>query len=186
MTWVDAIVLAVMVLSAFVAFYRGLVREVLGVGAWIGAAVLALSFTGRASSLAASFIQPAWLAELIAAATIFLVALIVLKLLIAWFAALVRASVLGGLDRALGMVFGLARGAFLLVLAYILGGLVLPAVDRWPEPVRQARSLPIVADLSDKLVSHLPPEYRPRLPDMPPSSMPAMDELLRPPARNRG
>lgn len=185
MTWVDGIVLAVLALSALIAFFRGLVREVLGVGAWIGASLFAVTILPGLRPLAVAYIQPEWLAELIAIGGAFLLALLVLKLLIGWFANRVRASVLGGLDRALGMVFGLARGAFLVVLAYIVGGLFLPAVDRWPEPVREARTLPVVADAAAMLVSRLPPEYRPRLPDLPQRSMPSMDELLRPPARGR-
>ncbi|WP_159997207.1 CvpA family protein [Roseomonas sp. 18066] len=185
MTWVDGIVLAVLALSALIAFFRGMVREVLGVGAWIGAVLFAITVLPALSPLLAEHVQPPWLAELIAAAAAFLVALIVLKLLIGWFAGKVRASVLGGLDRALGMVFGLVRGAFLVVLTYIVGGLFLPAVDRWPEPVREARSLPMTAGAAAMLVSRLPAEYRPRLPDLPQSSMPSMDELLRPPARGR-
>ncbi len=185
MTWVDGIVLAVIALSALIAFFRGLVREVLGVGAWIGAGLFAITMLPGASQLAATYVQPPWLAEIVGGAVVFLIALIVLKLLIGWFAGLVRASVLGGLDRALGMVFGLARGAFLVVLAYIVGGLFLPQVERWPEPVQEARSLPIVADGAAMLVSQLPPEYRPRLPDLPQRSMPSMDELLRPPAQSR-
>jgi membrane protein required for colicin V production len=38
----------------------------------------------------------------------------------------VRLSALGGLDRTLGLVFGLVRGAALVVAAYIVGGLVEP------------------------------------------------------------
>ncbi|MDJ0386768.1 CvpA family protein [Roseomonas sp. E05] len=185
MTWVDGIVLAVLALSALIAFSRGLVREVLGVGAWAGAVVFALYLFPAAVPLLASYVQPPWLAQLIAIALCFVLALMVLKLLIAWFAGMVRASVLGGLDRALGMLFGLARGAFLVLLAYIVGGLFLPSVERWPEPVREARSLPVVADAAAWLVAQLPPEYRPRLPDLPRSDMPSMDELLRPPARGR-
>jgi len=132
MTWVDGIVIAVVALSALIAFSRGLVREVLGVGAWLGAVVFALAALPTVSLLAAGYIQPQWLAEIIAIGGSFLLALIVLKLLIAWFTGMVRASMLGGLDRALGMVFGLARGAFLVVLAYIVGGLFLPSVERWP------------------------------------------------------
>ncbi|MBI0433735.1 CvpA family protein [Roseomonas sp. KE0001] len=185
MTWVDGIVLAVLALSALIAFFRGLVQEVLGVGAWAGAVLFALYMLPGTGPLVKTWVEPDWLAEIIALGGIFLVALVVLKLMIGWFAGRVRASVLGGLDRALGMVFGLARGAFLVVLAYIVGGLLLPAVDRWPEPVRDARTLPLVADGAGTLVSWLPPEYRPRLPDLPQRSIPGMDELLRPPARGR-
>jgi len=37
MTWVDLVVLGVLAVSALFAFMRGLVREVLGLGAWVGA-----------------------------------------------------------------------------------------------------------------------------------------------------
>jgi membrane protein required for colicin V production len=50
MTWVDGVVLAVLLISAGLAYFRGLVREVLGVGAWVGAvdlAVLAEPLAGR-------------------------------------------------------------------------------------------------------------------------------------------
>ena len=47
---------------------------------------------------------------------VFIVVLLVLLLVSGWIGALVRRSVLGGLDRTLGLVFGLARGAALVVV----------------------------------------------------------------------
>ena len=44
MTWFDLAMLAVLALSALLAFFRGFVREVLGVGAWIGAIIIAYWF----------------------------------------------------------------------------------------------------------------------------------------------
>ena len=41
MNWVDLVVLGVILLSGLLAFTRGLVREVLGLGAWVIAAVIA-------------------------------------------------------------------------------------------------------------------------------------------------
>ncbi|MBV8615474.1 MAG: CvpA family protein, partial [Acetobacteraceae bacterium] len=42
MTWVDAVCIGVLVVSGLLAFARGFVREVLGIAAWVGAAVLAV------------------------------------------------------------------------------------------------------------------------------------------------
>ena len=185
MTWVDGLLLAVLAVSAAVAYSRGLVREVLGAGAWIGALVLAFTLLPRTLALIGNAVQPDWLASTVAVGGVFLVGLLVLKLLIAWVAGLVRASALGGVDRALGTLFGLARGAFIAVLAYIVGGLFLPSADRWPEPVRDARALPLVADGARWLVDSLPPDYRPRVPGAPARPLPPMEDLLRPPARSR-
>ncbi len=43
MTWVDGAAIGIVVLSALFSLVRGFVREVLGVGAWVGAALAALS-----------------------------------------------------------------------------------------------------------------------------------------------
>ncbi|WP_200306322.1 CvpA family protein, partial [Paracraurococcus ruber] len=130
-------------------------------------------------------VEPDWLADALATGGVFLLVLIILKVIIGQVARIVQDSVLGGTDRALGLVFGVARGAFFVALAYILAGMVLPATDRWPEAVRDARSLPLVVDGSNWLVAQLPPEYRPRVVTPPARPGPTQDDLLRPPARNR-
>lgn len=185
MTWVDGVVLAVLLLSAGIAYVRGAVREVLGIGAWLGALVVAIGAEPATRPLAERYVQPEWLASGIAIGAVFLVVLIVLKILIHWVAGHVQRSALGGVDRALGLVFGLARGAFIVVLAYIVGGLAMPAADRWPEEVRQARSLPWAADGARWVVDRLPEDFRPRLPDGTGRQDPSLDQLLRPAARSR-
>jgi membrane protein required for colicin V production len=185
MTWVDGVVLAVLALSAVVAFFRGLVQEVLGVGAWVGAALLALALRPSLAPLLLDSVGEPWVADAIALLGTFLVVLIILKLLIAAIARRVQDSVLGSTDRALGLVFGLLRGVFLVILAYILGGMVLPAAERWPEAVREARSLPLVVEGAHRLVGMLPPDVRPRVAAPPAQPGPTMEDLLRPPARNR-
>ena len=116
MTWVDGVILLVILVSGLLAFLRGLVREVLGIGAWIGAAILAVWAT--------PFVRPrfqGWfadrpgLAEPIAYAVLFLVCLGVLLFISHRISRVVRGSALGGLDRTLGLLFGLARGAALIV-----------------------------------------------------------------------
>ncbi len=187
MTWVDAIVIAVIALSGIVAYFRGFVRELLSIGAWIGAVLLALYLQPWTRTFFTNVFGPsqAWLADVAGLAAVFVVTLIVLKLVIAAIAARIRASVLGGVDKALGTLFGVARGAFLVCLAYIVAGSFMPASERWPDAVRLARTLPYVADGAAWIISHLPPEYRPRMPDPVTQRAPTFDELNRPPARDR-
>jgi membrane protein required for colicin V production len=54
----------------------------------------------------------------------------------------VRATPFGGLDRALGVVFGVVRGAAILVAAYVVAGLAAPPSE-WPSVVKQARATPL-------------------------------------------
>lgn len=185
MTWVDGVVLAVLLISAGLAYFRGMVREVLGIGGWAGAIVAAILALPVTRPFADRYVQPEWLATGIAVGAVFLVVLIVLKILIHWIAGKVQRSALGGVDRALGLVFGLARGAFVVVLAYIVGALAMPASDRWPDEVRQARSLPLAADGARWLAEQLPEPFRPPLPEGTGRQDPSLDQLLRPPARSR-
>ncbi len=179
MTWVDLVVLAVLAVSGLLAFSRGLVREILGLAAWAGAVFIAVwalplvrpqfqQWLGEGSSWA----DPA------AFGAVFVVSLIILMISSRWVSALVRASPIGGIDRTLGLVFGLARGAVLLVLAYIIAGMVVQ-VDRWPDAVLQARSLPFVYQGAKWAVEKIPADHRPQLYAPPPGRQTTADALLR-------
>ena len=100
-------------------------------------------------------------------------------------AGLVRNSIIGGVDKALGIVFGIGRGVVVILVAYIATGAFVPDTSIWPEPVRQSRFLPAIADGAAWLNEQLPAQYRPRLPEPPSGRAPTAEELLRPPARNR-
>ena len=160
MNWVDLTVLALVALSSLVAFARGLVREVLGIGAWLGASAAAVAAFGTVSPFARGAIADQTAADAAALGGVFLVVLLVLWLIARRVSDAVRRSAVGGLDRSLGLVFGAARGAALLVIGYILAGLVIGA-DQWPAPVREARSLPIIHQGAVWTVAQLPPDYRP-------------------------
>jgi membrane protein required for colicin V production len=162
MTWVDLVVLGVLAISALLAFMRGLVREVLGLGAWVGAVIVAIWGLPLARPRFQEWLGASPWVEPVTFGAIFLIALIVLLIIARWIGAMVRASPLGGLDRTLGLVFGLARGAALVILAYIGIGMVIP-LDRWPEPVLEARSLPLAYEGARWAVEKLPTEYRPQL-----------------------
>ena len=132
MTTVDLAVLGVMFLSALLAFSRGLVREVLSIGARLGAAVVAITFLPNIRPLLEPYMpSPEWV-DPAGYIVLFLVSLIVFSLIAKTIGGAVRSSAIGGVDRTLGLVFGLARGAALAVAAYIVAAMVTPP-DHWPE-----------------------------------------------------
>ncbi|HYZ64027.1 MAG TPA: CvpA family protein [Acetobacteraceae bacterium] len=175
----DLVVLAVIVLSGLLALMRGLIREALGIGAWIVAAVVASPygvFNYVAPWARQQFADTA-LADTLAFAGVFLVVLIVLSLVAGAISRAIQGSVLGGLDRTLGLVFGLVRGALVLCVAYILAGMAV-AVDQWPPAVLDARSLPFIYRGSEWLVAHTPTPYRPSLSAPPPGRPTSAASLL--------
>ena len=179
MTWVDLAVLGVMALSGLLACLRGLVREVLGIGAWIGAIVIATHGQAYGRGIAGQWIPDPQLAGAASFAVLLLVSLIVLSLVARMISKLVKGSALGSIDRTLGLVFGLLRGALLAIVTYMVAGMAI-AIDHWPAPVLEARCLPWLYEGSAWVRENfLPEEYRPRLYAPPASPHPTSDALLR-------
>ncbi len=154
-SWADLAVAAVIIISGFFAFVRGFVHEVLSVGSWIGAAIVTLVGFRFAQPVAREYIPIELLADITAGVTIFLVVLIVLSLLTRLLAKRVQNSSLNALDRSLGLVFGFARGALLVCLAWIAFTWVMPK-DDWPEWIQEARSRPLIEEVSNRLTALLP------------------------------
>ncbi len=158
MNWVDVAILVIVAFSAMIGLFRGMVREVLGLAAWIAAAVAASWFFGDMQGFARRYIANENIADPVAFGVPFLVILIVFSLLARVVGSLVRKSVLGGLDRSLGLLYGLARGVALVVAAYLIGGV---AMDHWPDAVLEARTLPSIYLGAAWVAAKLPDSYRP-------------------------
>ena len=170
MNWVDGAVLVLVAFSGMLGFVRGMVREVFGLAAWIGAAVAAWWFFPDLQGVARRAIDNPDVADPVAFGGTFLVVLIVLSLVARVLGGAVRKSALGGLDRTLGLVYGLARGAAIVVAAYLIAGAVEP-LDRWPDQVLEARTLPSIYLGAAWVVQRLPEDYRPAL-VVPPAGRP--------------
>ena len=116
-TFLDIAIGVVLLISGLLAFVRGFVHEVLAVGAWIGAIVVAVFGFPYHRPYARDLIPHELVADAAAGAAIFVVALVVLSLLTRALSDRVKDSALNALDRSLGFVFGLLRGAVLVCLA---------------------------------------------------------------------
>lgn len=179
MTWVDGLMLAIIVVSGLLAMVRGLVREVLGIAAWIGAAAAALILYAKVVPLLAGIIEAPKLIVPVAFGIVFLVVLVVLLIISAWIGSLVRESVLSGLDRSLGLAFGLVRGAVIICLLYI-GTSMLLQPPEWPNTLTNARFLPYAQQGAVWLAGFLPLPYRPHV-DPVPNAPPTAGQLMNPP-----
>lgn len=131
-TIVDGVVAIIIVLSALLAYSRGLVREVMAIAGWVGATVLAFIFAKQAEPLIrqipvlGDFIGDSPELSIIAAfAAVFAVSLVVFSIFTPLFSSLIQRSALGGLDQALGFIFGVARGILLVAVAFFVYQTVL-------------------------------------------------------------
>lgn len=134
MSWLDWTLLAVLLLSAVIGLWRGLVYEVLSVAVWVGAFWLAQAFAAPAGAWLPvdGFSEPLQVAMGFAA--VFLVAAFTGGAL-AWLVKkLVESVGLRPVDRVLGGVFGLLRGLVMLLgLALVVNMTPLKSHTRWVE-----------------------------------------------------
>lgn len=131
-TIIDGVVALVIVLSALLAYGRGLVREAMAIVGWIAAAVLAFLFAPRVEPLVrelpviGEFLADSCELSMIGAFGVVLaITLIVVSLFTPLFSALVQRSILGGLDQGLGFIFGVARGILLVAIAFFVYSVVV-------------------------------------------------------------
>jgi membrane protein required for colicin V production len=157
LTPLDAIVIVVILVSAILAMVRGFVREVLSVASWVLAAVAAYYFYDELAPyiLDTGVLDNETAVNIIAAAAIFFVALIVATFITMRISDFVIDSRAGPVDRMLGFVFGGVRGVLLIVIAFMFFTWLVPERDQ-PDWIRDAWSKPMLEDVGERLIEILP------------------------------
>ena len=152
----DLVLFVLVVASAIIAYLRGFVREVFSLASWIGAAVAAWFAFAPLSAFLSQYVQPAVLARIAAGAGGFLAALVLLSIVAGRIAGAIERSSHSALDRALGFLFGLFRGALIICALYLVGSRLVPPASQ-PGWVQEARSIPMVAAGARQIEQLLPP-----------------------------
>jgi membrane protein required for colicin V production len=155
LTFVDPLVVAVVLLSAFYATYRGFISETLSIFAWAAAAFATLFFGPKLAPYTRGWFASEALGALAGYALIFLLVLIPLSFVSFRFSESVKHSPVGTLDRALGFAFGVVRGLAVIGLAYIAFSSVMP-VKTQPHWIADAKLLPVIQGSSEVLLSLVP------------------------------
>jgi len=159
-TWIDYTVLGVILLSIVWGIWRGLVREVISILGWVIAFLAANLFAGPIGELLPREISTPELRIAIAFVGVFVTSLVITTLLALLLSKAVHAVGLASLDRTLGAVFGLARGALLVMAAALLAGLThLPREAVWRDSLVGAPA----AQAALALKTYLPQSFAERL-----------------------
>jgi membrane protein required for colicin V production len=133
MTWFDYAVITVVSLSMLLAAIRGVVREIVALAGWVAAVILSGLFAQELARWLPIAVSPV-LKAVIAYLAIFIGVLLLSGIVGVVLAKLFRAAGLGFTDRAMGALFGLARGVLIVFVAVMLAGLTsLPKELFWRE-----------------------------------------------------
>lgn len=152
----DLVILVLLLISSLLALSRGFVKEVLSIAGWVAAAVAALTWFPLLQPIIERYVEQALIAGGIAFVVIFVAVLTLASLLSSAISRRVQGSEIGILDRSLGFLFGLARGVFVIALAYLVLVQFL-AVEEQPDWLRQARAMPAI-EYSAATLARLAPD----------------------------
>ena len=192
-TWLDLLLLGVMLVSGLLAMIRGFMREILSIVAWAAAAaatVVAMR-DGRLVTLSKANIANETLANIAVIVGVFLITLLVVSVITVRVSDMILDSRIGALDRTLGFLFGLARGLVIVVVAFLFFAWLVPA-NRQPNGVRNAKSRVVLQGTGEWLQALLPQDMdnylsqwfkrRPKDEQEPPDAPPDQKSELRAPA----
>lgn len=152
---IDIAVIVTILLSVLFALYRGLVRELLGITAWIFAGLSGLYSYAFMQPLMNKWIESETVAGLTGAGIIALIVLVVMTIINAKITSKLRKSSLSGLDRILGFAFGVLRAWLLIGLVYIAASMVM-SDKQLAEVEKKNYSLYYVAKMAEVLERFIP------------------------------
>lgn len=149
----DYAVMAVIGLSALRGAWRGFIGEIFGLIGWIAAFLVACRYVERVVAwIPAHWPGGALTQWLIAFALIVIGVVLVAGVANALLGRIVQVSGLSGVDRSLGLMFGLVRGVVLVLILVVLGGLTeLPQQDFWRDALLRPYAEQGVRDLKPLL-----------------------------------
>ena len=116
----DWIITLLVLASALFGWYRGLVRELISLVAWIAAFFLAVFFSPSLASEIDSIVAGETMRLVFSFSLIFVGVLIFSSLVQYVLKKFIKVIGLGGIDRLLGLVFGFVRGGLISIVFLIL------------------------------------------------------------------
>lgn len=161
MIWIDWIILLVIGLSAAISVVRGFFKEAISLSGWIIAIWLGLAFSGDISKLLSNLISVPSVRIVMAFSIVLVIVLMLTALAIHLATLMVKKSGLTGTDRVLGVVFGVARGAVIVGILVLLGGLTaLPKDPWWRESMLVPHFERLAVQIRGMLPSDIAEEFR--------------------------
>jgi len=154
-TWLDMLLLGVMLVSGLLAMIRGFMREILSITAWAAAAIATVLLYGRLLPIAKQNITSDILANIAVVGGVFMLTLLVVSIITVRISDMILDSRIGALDRTLGFLFGLGRGLIIVVVAFLFFSWLVPT-NKQPEGVQNAKSRVVLQGTGDWLQTLLP------------------------------
>lgn len=181
----DIVVSLIVVLAALAGLARGFVGEIVSLLAWVAGIVAVRFFYTPVKAIAERYTGTESGSAILALVVIFLGAFILVRIIGGKLSAGTKASIIGPIDRVLGLGFGAVKGVLGAALLFLLINLAFDTIDPGepsPDWIASARTAPTLAMVSKALVDFVE-EHRRVAPDSAENADPH-NGLGIPPAQN--
>lgn len=163
LTAFDIVVLILVVLAAAAGLMRGFVGEIVSLLAWVAGIMAVRFFYAPAKAFAMTLVGTEAGAAILALVALFLGAFIIVRLIGGQLSQGTKASVIGPIDRVLGLGFGAAKGVLAAALIFLVVTMAFETIDPGepaPEWLAKAESAPTLAMVSKALVDFVEEQRR--------------------------
>jgi membrane protein required for colicin V production len=145
--WLDIVFLAVILLSTGFSIFRGFIKEILSLLAWLAAFFIAKTFYANAETYLVDMIATPEIRSVLAWLGLFICSLIAIGLVNHFISQVISKLGLGAIDRILGMCFGAMRGILIITIVILSLKHLTPLPDEswW----QQSKLLPEFETLGD-------------------------------------
>lgn len=151
----DIAILAIVGISALIALGRGLVKEVLSIVGWVFAAAGVIYLLPILNPFTLKYIESGWMSGIATASFILILFMIIWIYATAGVIGKIRTSKLSGLDRVLGLFFGIVRAFLLIILMYILLSWMIP-VKSQPDLLKKSKYFQIAGNFAEPIEKLIP------------------------------
>ncbi len=116
----DIIILSIILISAFFAFFRGISLEILSISGWVIAFLGSYIYGNNLVNFINKLINNIFISNIVSYAIFFLVIFILFSFITRKFSNYIKDSYVGLLDKSLGFIFGILRGYVLVGLCFFI------------------------------------------------------------------
>ena len=162
LTLFDGAVAVILLVSAILAYSRGVTREIMSIAGWIGAAVVAYYFAPQAEPfireipvIADVVNDNCELGILTAFAGVFVIALIIIALFTPLISGAIQKSALSPVDSGLGFLFGLLRGVILIIVVLIVYEYFVAGGEGYPV-VTDSKTFELLSEQQQEFAGYIP------------------------------
>ena len=153
----DIAILVIVLISGLIALNRGLIKEVLSIVGWFLSTAVIVYALPVCLPFAKKYIQNGIIAGIATSLIVFIVFFVIWIYSTSSIIGKIRTSKLNGLDRFLGLFFGVMRAFLLIILVNIMISWIIPT-DNQPEILEKSKYYKIAGNFAKPLENMIPQE----------------------------